>query len=133
VCVACFGCAVLGAGAYFFMYSCAPKMTAAINRKTSTKRCSVPGSDCGLLYSGIRLSDWCGNRRGREPDQIRRARTDDSAARARPSAHSLGVLRIFLRLKSHNRKKLARSVKMETAAAIARAYNQQDSKAELSA
>src|SRR5205823_5166102 len=83
-CVGWLGCAVLGGvGAYFFMYNCAPKITAAISRKTSTKRCSLPCSDCGLLYSGIRLSDWCGNRCRVEPDQIRRAQMDGSGVGAK--------------------------------------------------
>src|SRR5207248_4096518 len=103
VCVACFGCAVLGAGgAYFFMYSCAPKMTAAISRKTSTKRCSLPCSDCGLLYSGIRLSDWYGNRCGLELDQIHRAQTDDSEAGAKLLAQCHGPLQTCRWLRRRN-------------------------------
>ena len=40
-------------GMYFFMKNWEPKMTTAINRKISRRCRSVPGSDCGLLYSGI--------------------------------------------------------------------------------
>src|SRR5581483_9390428 len=127
------------------MKNCAPKTAIAISRNTSRNRCSFPGSDCGLLYSGIRVSGqaWTcsrgrlcpgyADRQARSSgdlspaaDQTRPAQKDDSAPSATLPTRSLVSPRISQQPQLRIRSRSARIGRPAGTEARFRAYRREE-------